>query len=143
MTITPAAAADAAPLEALERTLFTNENYPLTRRAFYYHIRNSLLLVARDEDGTIAGYVLTLIRRREPKLYSLGIAPAFRHRGIASMLLERMFFELARRGFGHAVLEVRCDNAAAVSLYRCFGFETVKTLKSFYRDGGDAYLMRR
>ena len=143
MIVRPAAAADAAPLYALEQTLFTSENYPLSRRAFSYHIRHSLLLVAQTQDGAIAGYLLALIRRQEPKLYSLGIAQQFRNRGIASMLLERMFEELDRRGFAHTVLEVRSDNGAAVALYRRFGFETVKTLKGFYRDGCDAYFMRR
>ncbi|WP_345986237.1 ribosomal protein S18-alanine N-acetyltransferase [Sulfurimonas sp. HSL-1656] len=143
MTVRAAVAADAAALECLEKRLFSEANYPLSRRAFYYHIRHSLLLVAQSETGEIAGYILALVRRREPKLYSLGIAPEYRGRGIASLLLEQMFTGLSRRGFAHMLLEVRCDNHAAIALYRRFGFETLKTLKAFYRDGCDACLMRR
>ncbi|MHC3993937.1 ribosomal protein S18-alanine N-acetyltransferase [Thiomicrolovo sp. ZZH C-3] len=143
MTIRAAVAADAAALEQLERTLFSAENYPLTRRVFYYHIRHSLLLVAQSDNGEIAGYILALVRRREPKLYSLGIAPVYRNMGIASALMERMLTDLDAHGFTHCVLEVRCDNVAAIALYKRFGFETVKTLTGFYKDGCDAYLMRR
>ncbi|WP_416768784.1 GNAT family N-acetyltransferase [Sulfurimonas sp. ST-25] len=142
MTLRAAAAADAAALEQLERTLFSAENYPLSRRAFYYHIRHSLLLIAQTDSGETAGYVLALLRRREPKLYSLGIAPAYRKMGIASLLMERMLSELDTRGFMHCMLEVRCDNNPAIDLYRRFGFEIVKTIKVFYKDGCDAYLMR-
>ena len=143
LTIRPAVAADAAALDALERAVFSAENYPLSRRSFYYHIRRNLLLVAENEDGTVKGYILALIRQRVPRLYSLAVAPDFRNRGIASMLLEQMLNALEARGFEHVTLEVRSDSDAAIALYRRVGFETVKTLKGFYRDGCDAYLMRR
>jgi len=110
---------------------------------FYYHIRRNLLLVAETDDGTLAGYILALTRRREAKIYSLAVAPDFRGRGIAPKLLETMLQALDRRGFEHVTLEVRCDSPAAVALYRRFGFETVKTLKGFYKDGCDALYMRK
>jgi [ribosomal protein S18]-alanine N-acetyltransferase len=141
MTIRTAVAADTAALDTLERSLFTHENYPLSRRAFYYHIRNSLLLVAHTEEGELAGYILILVKRSKPKLYSLGIALEFRNRGIASMLLQTVLQTLMARGFKHMVLEVRKDNETAIALYRRFGFNTVKTLKGFYKDGCDAFYM--
>jgi len=39
-------------------------------------------------------------------------------------------------------LEVRTDSPAAVNLYRRFGFKTVDTVKGFYKDGCDAYVMK-
>ncbi len=142
LTVRPALPDDAAALDALEQQLFSVENYPLSRRAFRYHIRHNLLLVVRTQEGELAGYVLALVRRKTPKIYSLGVAPAFRQRGIASLLLQRLTELLAERGFAHVTLEVRRDSGA-ITLYRRFGFQTVKTLKAFYRDGCDAYLMRR
>jgi len=143
ITIRPAVAADAAALDALERCVFSAENYPLSRHAFYYHIRRNLLLIAEDKNGNIAGYVLALVHRREARIYSLAIAPLYRQRGIGSLLLERLLKELTEQGFRHTTLEVRRDSDAAIALYRRFGFETVKTIKGFYKDGCDAYQMRR
>jgi len=143
ITIRPAVAADAASLFALERSVFSAENYPLSRRAFYYHIRRNLLLVAEDKDANVAGYILALIHRREARIYSLGISPLYRHRGIGSLLMERLLKELTEQGFSHTTLEVRSDSRDAIALYRRYGFETVKTVKGFYKDGCDAYKMRR
>jgi ribosomal-protein-alanine N-acetyltransferase len=141
MKIRQARPSDSAKLSALEEELFGVENYPLSRRSFYYHIRHNLLYVAETDDGAIAGYILALIRRRDPKLYSLGVAKAYRGSGLAALLMETMFKALTSRGFKRTLLEVRCDNARAIALYREFGFSVVKELKAFYRDGCDAYLM--
>ena len=143
MQIRHARPSDAGGLVALETLLFTGADYPLSRRAFYYHIRRSLLLVAESETEGLCGYILVLLHRRTPKLYSLGVAPLCRGRGVAAALMERMLEALEATGCERSVLEVRCDNAAAQSLYRRFGYGVVKRLDAFYRDGGDAYVMER
>ena len=38
-------------------------------------------------------------------------------------------------------LEVRCSNTVAINLYQGFGMEIKQRLKSYYRDGEDAYRM--
>jgi len=142
MILRRAVAGDVAELDLLEQRLFSVHNYPLSRRSFAYHVRHSLLLVARSETGALAGYALALVRRRrKAKLYSLGVAPEFRGQKVARALIARMIDELGLLGFGHTELEVRCDNDAAIALYRALGFETCKRLEAFYRDGCDAYLM--
>jgi ribosomal-protein-alanine N-acetyltransferase len=141
MTIRQALPSDAAKLHALEGELFSVENFPLSRRSFYHHIRHNLLYVAETDEGGIAGYILVLIRRRHAKLYSLGIGSAYRGGGVAKLLMERVLKELRSLGFGRIQLEVRCDNTQAIALYRKFGFSITKQLDAFYRDGCDAYLM--
>ncbi|MDA3946140.1 MAG: GNAT family N-acetyltransferase [Helicobacteraceae bacterium] len=141
MKIRQALSSDCAKLYALENELFSMENFPLSRRSFYYHINHNLLYVAVTDDGDIAGYVLALVRRRDPKLYSLGVAKTYRGGGVAGMLMKRVFKELTSRGFKRTLLEVRCDNTRAIALYRTFGFSLIKELNAFYRDGCDAYLM--
>lgn len=141
MRLRRAVAADARRLHLLESELFEAANFPLSRRAFYYHIRHSLLYVAETEEGDIAGYALSLIRRRDAKLYSLGVAPACRGSGVAALLTAKMLGELASLGFKRTLLEVRCDNEQAISLYERFGFSRIKRLKAFYLDGCDACLM--
>jgi len=40
-------------------------------------------------------------------------------------------------------LEVRVKNDPGVSLYRKLGFEASRTLKGYYSDGEDAYVMTK
>jgi len=40
-------------------------------------------------------------------------------------------------------LEVRGSNLPAVSLYRKMGFEVMRTIRGYYADGEDAYVMAR
>jgi ribosomal-protein-alanine N-acetyltransferase len=143
MMIRRATLSDAIALRRLEEQLFSEADYPLSLRAFRYHIPRSLLLVAETE-GTIVGYALALVRgRRAAKLYSIGVVPQMRGRGTAAALLRQLLEELGALGFARVVLEVRTGNENAIVLYRRFGFEVTKRLASFYRDGCDAYLMER
>lgn len=141
MIIRKAKPSDVALLYALEKKLFSSENYPLSRGSLAYHIRNNLLYIAEVGENII-GYVLVLIKRKNAKLYSIGVDEGYRGRKVAKKLLEFIFAELASFGFKSLILEVRVDNDAALSLYKKLGFSVTKSLKSFYRDGCDAYLMR-
>ena len=143
MKIRQALPTDALRLSVLEEQLFTADNYPLSRQSFYYHIRNNLLLIAETDRGEIAGYTLALVRRRNAKLYSLGIAQPYRGQGVASMLMKATLKALRERHFKCILLEVRCDNIEAVALYKRFGFVITEELSAFYLDGCNAYLMEK
>ena len=140
MTIRKANASDVSNLHALEREIFTPENFPLSRASLSYHVKNNLIYVAEIE-GEIAGYILALVKRRHAKLYSLGVNSLYRGQNVASKLLETIIFELLHMGFKHIFLEVRTDNETAIALYKKFGFNVKKTLEAFYLDKRDAYLM--
>ena len=73
---------------------------------------------------------------------NIAVDPDHRGRGIATMLLERLF-ELtaddARRGY---TLEVRVSNATAISLYERLGFEARGIRRGYYTDNReDALIM--
>lgn len=140
MKISKAEFHDASELFALEQKLFLSKNYPLSRASFYYHIKNNMLFVA-EVDNVIAGYILILIKRKTPKLYSIGVKEEFRGKKIAQRLLEFSIKELSGIGFKSLLLEVRVDNKAAINLYKKIGFSVKKSLNEFYLDGCDAYLM--
>jgi ribosomal-protein-alanine N-acetyltransferase len=141
MIVRAAEPSDISKLNALEQKLFSIDNYPLSRGSIAYHVRNNLLYVA-EIDGDIAGYILVLIKRKNAKLYSIGISEAYRGKKIAQKLLGLILKKLLSLGFKHLLLEVRIDNNAAIALYKKVGFNVVKRLKAFYRDGCDAYLMQ-
>ena len=140
MIIRKAEPGDVSKLYVLESKLFTTDNFPLSRASLAYHVQNNLLYLAVD-DGCFAGYVLVLVKRSKAKLYSIGVSEEYRGRGVADKLLEQASKELISLGFESTRLEVRTDNRAAIKLYKKVGFTAIKRLKSFYRDGCDAYLM--
>ncbi len=141
MTIRHAVAGDTASLYRMEQEVFSAENFPLSRRAFYYHVRNNLLLVAESDDNELLGYILMLTRRKSSKLYSLCVPERFQCKGVGSTLLNAAVRELIHMGHTTVLLEVRSDNVKAIGFYRKFGFIHRRTLEKFYRDGCDAYLM--
>ncbi|MBE0515402.1 ribosomal protein S18-alanine N-acetyltransferase [Sulfurimonas sp.] len=141
MTVRKAEKYDVSLLYALERELFLPQNYPLSRGSFLYHVKNNLLYIAEVE-GKVAGYILVLIKRKNAKLYSLGVSKAYRNRKISQELLRFIFQELISLGFSTLFLEVRTDNEAAIALYKKMGFCELKKLKAFYGDGCDAHLMQ-
>ncbi|QOY55642.1 ribosomal protein S18-alanine N-acetyltransferase [Candidatus Sulfurimonas marisnigri] len=140
MIIRKAETSDVSKLYTLEKELFSIKNYPLSRGSFAYHVRNNLLYIA-EIDGNIAGYVLVLIKRTNAKLYSIGISKEYRGKKIAEKLWKVIYKDLISLDFKLFILEVRIYNEVAISLYKKVGFNVVKVLKSFYRDGCDAYLM--
>ena len=80
----------------------------------------------------------------EAHIATLAVHPDFRRRGIASALLRFALNEASKEGAVTALLEVRAGNAAAIALYRRFGFRVVGRRAAYYKDNGeDALLMTR
>ena len=106
---------------------------------------SSICLGAFDvdgEEGTLCGYLI--VSRYVDAWHVMNVAtdPDHRGRGIATMLLERLF-ELtaddARRGY---TLEVRVSNATAIGLYERLGFESRGIRRGYYTDNReDALIM--
>src|SRR4051794_27130475 len=97
---------------------------------------------ADGEDGELCGYLVVSRYVDAWHVMNVAVDPAHRGRGIATMLLERLF-ELtandARRGY---TLEVRVSNATAISLYERLGFESRGLRRGYYTDNReDALIM--
>jgi len=79
-------------------------------------------------DGIIAGLATCFIGystfRAEGliNIHDLIVTKMYRRKGIASALLEHIAGEAKSRGFCKITLEVRADNAAALTLYENQGF---------------------
>jgi ribosomal-protein-alanine N-acetyltransferase len=97
---------------------------------------------ADEQEGKLAGYLIVSRYVDAWHVMNVAVAPEHRGRGIAAMLLERLF-ELtatdARRGY---TLEVRVSNTTAIGLYERLGFRARGVRRGYYTDNReDALIM--
>ncbi|HEU0190125.1 MAG TPA: ribosomal protein S18-alanine N-acetyltransferase [Mycobacterium sp.] len=140
----PLVVADAARCAELEAQLFDGDD-PWPAAAFHRAInaRHHRYVGARAA-GLLVGYAgIARLGRTPPfeyEVHTIGVDPAYQGRGIGRRLLADLL-DFADGGVVH--LEVRTDNTAAIALYRDVGFVEAGMRKRYYRNGADAYLMRR
>ena len=72
---------------------------------------------------------------------SVAVIDEHRGKGFGSELVNESLKGVKMRQCGEMYLEVRCSNNDAVKLYEKLGFSINQRLKTYYRDGEDAYLM--
>jgi len=110
--------------------------------------------IVAEEDGEIVGYIMCRIEMglsnfgfsgfiKKGHIVSLAVMPGYRRKSVGQALVSRamegMRFYNARQCF----LEVRVTNMPAISLYKKLGFKILRTIRGYYSDGEDAYLMTR
>ena len=127
---------DLSPLYTIEREVFLNDPFSMSKNSIKYHIlKNELYKI--EIDGETAGYILWIKKKKYYRLYSLAIGNDFQNKGLAKRILEYSFEKLKDKDFS---LEVKISNEVAINLYKKFGFEIKKVLKDYYEDC-DGYLM--
>ncbi len=133
---------DLDAVETIER-----ESYPTpwSRSMFDAELRkpSSLALGAFTADELL-GYAFVSRYVDAWHVMNVAVANAYRRRGIASALLERLFDLTAtdpKRGY---TLEVRVSNTGAIRLYEQLGFEARGVRRGYYTDNReDALIMWR
>ncbi|MFA7084043.1 MAG: N-acetyltransferase [Arcobacteraceae bacterium] len=127
---------EAKSLYELEKEVFQNDAFALSKGSIVYHLKRNLVYVIEVENS-IVGYILWLKRKHYFRLYSLAISKAFQNQGLAKELLRYSFEQLENKSFS---LEVKVSNRGAVKLYEKFGFTIKKRLSNYY-ESEDGYLM--
>jgi ribosomal-protein-alanine N-acetyltransferase len=136
--------ADLAAIEVIERRSYPT---PWSRSMFAGELAkpSSICLGAFDadgEEGVLVGYLIVSRYVDAWHVMNVAVDPEHRSRGIAAMMIERLF-ELtaddARRGY---TLEVRVSNATAIRLYERLGFRARGVRRGYYTDNReDALIM--
>ena len=104
------------------------------------------------KDNTHVGYIMckteygfSCFRRlgfvKKGHLVSVAVLPEYRNNGIARILVEEALKGTQSKQCVEMYLEVRCSNNVAVRLYQRMGFVIKQQLRSYYRDGEDAFMM--
>ena len=135
---------DLAAIERIERASYPT---PWSRSMFAGELAkpSSICLGAFEADGDegrLIGYLIVSRYVDAWHVMNVAVDPEHRGRGIASMLLERLFeltVDDGRRGY---TLEVRVSNATAIRLYERLGFRARGIRRGYYTDNReDALIM--
>ena len=93
--------------------------------------KNSIFIVAEEDGQIIGGCGLTHILD-EGDIHNVMVASAYRSRGIAAMMLERLLSEGQKQGINAFTLEVRVSNETAIRVYEKLGFVSEGVRPKFY-----------
>jgi ribosomal-protein-alanine N-acetyltransferase len=138
------ALSDLRAIEEIERRSYPT---PWSRSMFAGELAkpSSICLGAFDLDGDsgkLVGYLIVSRYVDAWHVMNVAVDPAHRGRGLATMLLERLFELTAddvRRGY---TLEVRVSNSTAIGLYERLGFQARGIRRGYYTDNReDALIM--
>ena len=131
-----------AEIAALEKICFSD---PWSEASISSELLNplSLWLVALDDDRVI-GYVGSQSVLDGADMMNIAVDPAYRRRGVAQELVERLEMALKEKDVICLALEVRASNAAAIALYEKLGFSVIGKRPNYYRHPKeDALIMRK
>ena len=98
----------------------------------------------RDEGGRsrVVGFCNFWLVRDEIHLLNVAVHPDRRRHGFARRLMDHLMAFATAHECRFVTLEVRRSNAAAIGLYRRYGFEPVGLRPKYYaEDGEDAIVM--
>jgi ribosomal-protein-alanine acetyltransferase len=132
-------------LYEIERECFIEEAFSKKQIAQLLTDYNSISLIAR-ENGEIAGFIVGVVypdrKAVNGHILTIDVSPLHRRKGIGRMLLQEMERIFAQKGVQVCLLEVREDNAAAISLYRKLGYKEMGRLENYYGNAHGIYLKK-
>lgn len=140
--IDPMTLADIARVREMEAEAFP---VPWPKDAYRAELEDNHVacyIVARDDDGVTVGFAGMWVIFDEAHVTTIAVDHHRRGQGIGHRLLLALIERALARGARWMTLEVRPSNAAALALYRKFGFRDVALRKRYYSDNGeDAIVM--
>ncbi len=133
---------DLGAIEEIEKRSYPT---PWSRSMFASELaKPSSICFGAFEGERLTGYLIISRYVDAWHVMNVAVDPDRRRRGIASLLLERLFEATAhdeRRGY---TLEVRVSNTEAIRLYERLGFEPRGVRRGYYTDNReDALIMWR
>ena len=108
--------------------------------------------IVAEANGEIVGYIMCRIETGIPSFKLLGITkkghvisiavlPSHHRKGIGYALMREATQAMVNYNAKECYLEVRESNLSALHLYKKLGFETARTVRKYYADGEDAFVL--
>lgn len=144
----PAQRNDLRSLHALDKLCFREGiSYTLAEMKYLLTQEQSISIVAENEAGTLAGFVMVEIEFKGKAslghVVTIDVDPSFRRAGVGRLLMQEMESQLLRQGALGIHLEVAVDNESAQQFYRNLGYVAVGRIPKYYLGRLDALVMEK
>ncbi len=114
----------------IEKEVFSD---PWSLNAFKTDLNNDMALpLVAEFENTIVGYTNLYIVAGEVQIGNFAVAPGYRKRGVAKLLMDEILKTAAENKCASVFLEVRESNTPAQSLYKSYGFQQIGQRKDYY-----------
>ncbi|MEA3349387.1 MAG: GNAT family N-acetyltransferase [Chloroflexota bacterium] len=132
---------DIKELRNLEQACFSKDAWPLIDLIGVLSFAEVVRIKAMVNNRMV-GFIAGDMRGSQDLAWiaTLGVLPAYRRRGIGSMLLQACENAL---DISQIRLSVRAKNLPALSLYRLHGYQRVGLWPDYYDDGTDAIVLEK
>jgi ribosomal-protein-alanine N-acetyltransferase len=98
--------------------------------------------IVYDNYDSVIGFIIgAKYSGTEGRILLFAVKKQFRRSGVGQNLLSRELRVMSGAGLSTVRLEVRTDNESGIKFYKNNGFSIISTLKNYYSDLSDAYLM--
>jgi ribosomal-protein-alanine N-acetyltransferase len=103
-----------------------------------------LFVVALDDASSVIGYAGVFAPGgAEADILTVGVISMYRGQGIARELMARITEWAISQGSIAMMLEVKTDNAVAISMYESLEYSKLNIRKDYFGSGLDALVMRK
>jgi ribosomal-protein-alanine N-acetyltransferase len=106
--------------------------FPWSQRVLMDCLRSNYVCRVLEHDNAILGYAIMSCGAGEAHILNVCVDPAFRHKGIGTMLVSYLLQSARLAGAESIFLEVRPSNLSALKLYESLGFKQVATRANYY-----------
>jgi ribosomal-protein-alanine N-acetyltransferase len=96
-----------------------------------------------EVDDELAGFCIAHLEENTGYVVTLDVAPAWRRRGIARLLMEEVEARVRAEGGIGMALHVYVGNVGAMQFYEGLGYGRVSSARGFYGRGMDALVYRK
>jgi len=93
--------------------------------------------------GKIAGYIIGQKGENKAKIISLAVSPRVRKKGVGTILTKFLLDHFKKGRIKKVSLHTKTKNKIGVLFFKKIGFEISKKIKEYYKNGDDAYLMKK
>jgi len=134
--------ADVASVVKVERACY---QFPWSEGIFRDCVRVGYICRVVEVGPHIIGHGILSVGAGEAHVLNVCIAEEYRCVGLGRRLLDHLLDRARAAGMGHAFLEVRPTNTAAIRLYQALGFQRVGLRRGYYQAIGgreDAAVLR-
>jgi len=110
--------------------------------------------IVAEENAHVVGYIMCRIEvglsniglpglTKKGHVVSVAVLPEHRRKGVGGALVTKAMEGMRKYGAKQCYLEVRVTNEEAISLYKKLGLEVSRSIRGYYADGEDAFVMSK